>query len=86
MRHILLVMLALASQCANANAWGDEGQKMICRMAFPPRAAGYPSCGTQADTIRYGLCATLSLGNPGETARRDIATQAFRFVAALYDT
>lgn len=34
MRYILLIMLALATGCENANAWGDEGHKIICEMAF----------------------------------------------------
>src|SRR6185312_9673223 len=34
MRYILFVMLALASQCGNAQAWGDEGHKIVCEIAF----------------------------------------------------
>lgn len=34
MRYLLLVMLALGSQCGNANAWGDEGHKIVCEIAF----------------------------------------------------
>ena len=31
---ILNLMLALVSQCGNAHAWGDEGHKIVCEIAF----------------------------------------------------
>ena len=34
MRYILLSVLALISQCGNAHAWGDEGHKIVCEIAF----------------------------------------------------
>ena len=34
MRYVLLVILALASQCGNALAWGDEGHKIVCEIAY----------------------------------------------------
>ncbi len=34
MRHALLVMLALVFQCGYARAWGDEGHKIVCEIAF----------------------------------------------------
>ena len=34
MRHFLLLLLALMSFCGNAWAWGDEGHKIVCEIAF----------------------------------------------------
>lgn len=34
MRYVLFVMLALLFQCGNAKAWGDEGHKIVCEIAF----------------------------------------------------
>jgi hypothetical protein len=34
MRYILLAVLAFVSQCGNAHAWGDEGHKIVCEIAF----------------------------------------------------
>lgn len=34
MRCILLVMLALVAQFSNAHAWGDEGHRIVCEIAF----------------------------------------------------
>jgi hypothetical protein len=34
MRYILLAVLALMSLCGNAHAWGDEGHKIVCEIAF----------------------------------------------------
>lgn len=34
MRYVLLIILALASQCGNALAWGDEGHKIVCEIAY----------------------------------------------------
>ena len=34
MRYFLLLLLALMSFCGNAWAWGDEGHKIVCEIAF----------------------------------------------------
>lgn len=34
MRHFLLAILALGLQCGSAHAWGDEGHKIVCEIAF----------------------------------------------------
>ena len=34
MRYILLTVLVLVSQCGNAHAWGDQGHKIVCEIAF----------------------------------------------------
>src|SRR6478609_4843591 len=34
MRMILLAIFGFASMCSHAYAWGDEGQKIICELAF----------------------------------------------------
>lgn len=34
MRIILFAAIGLASMCSNAYAWGDEGHKVICEIAF----------------------------------------------------
>ncbi|MGY2907871.1 hypothetical protein ACVWVY_006892 [Bradyrhizobium sp. URHC0002] len=34
MRGLLVVVLALVSQCGDAYAWGDEGHKIVCEIAF----------------------------------------------------
>jgi hypothetical protein len=34
MRYVLLAVLALMSQCGDARAWGDQGHKIVCEIAF----------------------------------------------------
>jgi hypothetical protein len=74
MRYIFLVMLALVSQCGNANAWGDERHKIVCEIAFrlaqpDTRSAvrklirSYTEFDTFSESCRdWHLCSTASLG------------------------